>query len=87
MQIPIVQPSEEARGDLEFIQPRFHFGQVLEDAQSRVGFVFGMDFDGEWHYQLFYIQTSSNSSRIPENRLAIWAATLDVQTVCPMLNS
>lgn len=76
MQIPITQPPEDIAGDLVFTQPKFYFGQILEDEKRSKGFVIGMDFDGEWHYTLFYPQFLVVSKRIVENKLAI--ATTEV---------
>lgn len=85
MNIPITQPSPIIAGDLEFTQPRYHFGQMLEDEKGRLGFVFAMHFDGEWHYQLFYTQSCSAGNPIPENLLAIATATVEANTAQPLL--
>lgn len=70
MEVKIVQPSVDIAGDLEFTQPRFHFGQVLENLKGQQGFVIGMEFDGEWSYTLFYKDLMVMSTRIKEEELA-----------------
>lgn len=85
MNIPITQPPTEIAGDLEFTQPRYHFGQILEDERGRQGFVFGMHCDGEWHYQLFYTQSCSAGNPIPENRLAKSSTTIQASIPSPLL--
>lgn len=44
MNIKVVQP--EDAGDLEFTQPKYYFGQMLEDEEGDVGFVIQMRFRG-----------------------------------------
>jgi hypothetical protein len=85
MNIPITQPPVEVAGDLEFTQPLFHFGQVLEDKKGDSGFVIGMDFDGEWNYTLFYINLECMSKPIPESECAIATTTIAVNTASPLL--
>lgn len=77
MNIPITQPGEDIAGDLVFFQPKFHFGQVLENLKGEEGFVIGMNFDGEWNYILFYTELEAMSKEIPENQLAIATATIN----------
>jgi hypothetical protein len=70
MNISIAQPFEDIAGDLVFVQPKFHFGQILEDLKGDSGFVIGMDFDGEWNYTLFYTKIMAISRSIKETELA-----------------
>lgn len=71
MQIPIVQQTEDIAGDLVFTQPKFYFGQVLEDPKGDPGMVFGMHFSGEWHYKLVYVHSDAVSQAYSESSLAI----------------
>lgn len=85
MNISITQIPENFNGDLIFTQPRYHFGQILEDEKGETGFVFGMHFDGEWHYQLFYTELLCAGNPIPENKLAISSVTVAARTANPLL--
>lgn len=83
MNIKITQPPIEIAGDLEFTQPKFYFGQILEDKKGILGFVIGMDFDGEWNYTLFYTSLECVSKSIPESECAIATTTVAVNIAPP----
>jgi len=85
MHIPITQPTEDIAGDLVFTQPKFHFGQVLEDPKGDRGFVIGMSYGEYWHYTLFYTEMEAMSGEIPEFQLASSSTTVDAQTSQPLL--
>ena len=77
MHIPIVQPEEDIAGDLVFTQPKFHFGQVLENLKGEKGFVIGMSYGEYWHYTLFYTEIEAMSKEIPEHQLASSSTTVN----------
>lgn len=85
MNISITQPDVDIAGDLIFTQPRYHFGQILEDKKGDNGFVIGMDFDGEWNYTLFYITVECMSKPIPESECAIATTTIKANTAQALL--
>lgn len=85
MHVPITQPTVDIAGDLVFVQPKFHFGQVLEDLQGQEGFVIGMNFDGEWQYILFYTQLETTSRELPESQLASFSTTVSAVRSQPLL--
>lgn len=70
MNIKIVQPEPEDAGDLEFTQPKYYFGQMLEDEEGDIGFVVQMSFQGYWRYALLYTKLDSLGGWIPEHKLA-----------------
>ena len=77
MHVPITQPTESVAGDLIFTQPKFHFGQVLEDLKGDKGFVVGMNFDGDnWNYILFYTELLALGKELPESQLASSSTTV-----------
>lgn len=77
MHILITQPSVDIAGDLIFTQPKFHFGQVLEDLKGDKGFVVGMNFDGDnWSYILFYTELLALGKEVPESQLASSSTTI-----------
>lgn len=83
MNITIIQPSIEIAGDLVFVQPKFHFGQTLEDEKGKSGFVIGMEFDGDWYYILFYTELLVASKPLKENELATESAIATVARPIP----
>lgn len=85
MSIAIVQPAEAEGGDLVFTQPKFHFGQTLEDEKNRRGFVIGMDFDGNWNYTLFYTELIVPSKPLKENELALLTQSTIATPARPVL--
>lgn len=85
MNIPISQPPEDIAGDLTFTQPRYHFGQIVEDKKGESGFVIGMDFDSDWHYTLFYSRLNVVSKRIIESHLAISTTQVAAMSDAPAM--
>lgn len=85
MNVPITQPTENISGDLIFTQPKFHFGQVLEDIKGDKGFVVGMSFDGDWNYVLFYTELLALGKELPESQLASSSTTVDAVISRPAL--
>ena len=71
MNIKIVQPEPKYAADIEFVQPKYYFGQLLEDLKGDAGFVVSMSFGEEWTYGLYYYDLGIAAFDIAESNLAV----------------
>lgn len=80
MNVKITQPDPDIAGDLTFTQPKYHFGQVIEDSKGCLGFIIGMEFSGEWKYTIVYYNPLDVSRPLVETEIAEVTITV-VETV------